>query len=253
MPPAIDWDVYFLPAVRALLNGTVAPEPISNPPWVLAPLIPFAVLPYEVGRVLLFIAALVAFLLVARRFGAGRVGMLALLLSPFVLNSIAWGNVEWLAILGLVMPPPIGLLFLALKPQLTFVLMAYVVYATWRLGRVRSVVLLLLPLVLLTVVSTVLSGDWVTNLVGYSSRTVASNTSMFPIGVPFGLVLAYQAFRSNDLRSALLATVFLVPTTLSQTAWAVVPLAICASTGLSATATVATWASLWVNRTLWFF
>lgn len=43
----------------------------------------------------------------------------ALLFSPFVIGNASTGNIDWLVVIGLILPRPIGLFLLLLKPQLT--------------------------------------------------------------------------------------------------------------------------------------
>jgi hypothetical protein len=68
MPAATDWDGTFLPSALAHFNG--GEMNINNPPYVLFPLIPFALLPVDAGRVLVLLVALAALALVAFRIGA---------------------------------------------------------------------------------------------------------------------------------------------------------------------------------------
>lgn len=54
---------------------------------------------------------------VAARLGAGPITLMYLLLSPPVLHGVLNGSLNWLAALGFVLPPAVGLFFIAVKFQ----------------------------------------------------------------------------------------------------------------------------------------
>jgi hypothetical protein len=119
LPQAVDWHYVFLPAARAMLSGD-SPYTVTgyfNAPWALLPLLPLVAFPEAVGRALLAIASLAALAFVAARLGAKRITLMFLLLSPPVLHGVLNGSLDWLAALGFVMPPVVGLFFIAVKPQ----------------------------------------------------------------------------------------------------------------------------------------
>lgn len=113
LPPGVDWTEVYRPAALSLLKGQ-NPYDIPgyyNPPWTLLFLIPFAVLPEPVGRGLLFVLTLVIVAIVAIRLGANRVSLIVFLCSPPVLQGLLDSNVDWLALLGFILPPRLGLFF----------------------------------------------------------------------------------------------------------------------------------------------
>lgn len=110
LPPGIDWRDTYRPAARALLSGK-SPYTVDiyfAAPWALLPLIPFALLPETIGRAVLLLVGLIAFAFTARRLGAKPLSMTAFLLSPPVLHCLLNSNIEWLPLLGAVLPPPRG-------------------------------------------------------------------------------------------------------------------------------------------------
>ena len=90
-PESNDWDKFFRPAVLALLNGTdvYSVAGFYNVSWTLFPLIPFAVLPPELGHLLLLFCSSAAFIFIAWRFGAHPISAGAFVRSPFVFVSLA--------------------------------------------------------------------------------------------------------------------------------------------------------------------
>ena len=235
---ARDWFGTFRPAVLALLNGQ--PVYIFNPPWALAPLIPFALVPW--GRELLALAAFFALAFTAVRLKATPLGLAAFLLAPFTLNALVFGNIEWLALLGLVFPPRLGLVFLALKPQMTWAVMAFYAVAAYRAGGWRSTASMLAPLAVLTLVSFAAFGLWPLEALGYLRfQDTTMNYSFFPASVPLGLALFVQSLRTREVRYALAASPLGMPVLTSQ-CWLVVVLALAPATLWSLIAAGSLWA-----------
>jgi len=110
MPAAVDWTTTFRPATLALLAGE-SPYGrfyLSHAPWGLVMIIPLALLPEAVGRVMGVFCGLASYMYVAHRLGAKKISIAFLLISPLVMHVLLNGNIEWLAILGFVMPPNLG-------------------------------------------------------------------------------------------------------------------------------------------------
>src|SRR5574342_225013 len=107
LPPAVDWHGSFRPATLELIHGRTPYSAYGfyHAPWGLIPLIPLVLLPESIGRAILVVCALVSYAFVARRLGAKPVAIVALLLSPPVFHELLNGNLDWLAVLGFVMPP----------------------------------------------------------------------------------------------------------------------------------------------------
>lgn len=76
------------------------------------PLLPFAVLPVALGRGVVTAVGLGAYAYITKRWGAGRITVIVLLLSPPVLHGLLNASVDWLAALGFVLPPRMGLSFI---------------------------------------------------------------------------------------------------------------------------------------------
>lgn len=227
IPTAIDWSNTFQPAVWAFIHGQpIYGQTFFNPPWVLVPLIPFAVLPPELGRLLLLLCSILLFGLVAYRLKVKPLGLILFFLTPFVFDSLAWGNIEAIALLGLAMPVPAGLVLLVIKPQIT---LGVIVFLLWRVVKsrdARRIVTTFLPLVVVLAGSIVMYGAWWSQTLSYTQYIGSSmNLALFPLGIPLGLSLLIQSIRTQDIRLALACSPFFFPVVTPQ-CWLVVFLAL---------------------------
>lgn len=241
-----DWIQSFLLAIPIFLNGG---NPYSvthfwNPVWALFPLIPFEFAP--LGRCLLFIVSVVAYMLIAKKLGARPVTMFAFLVSPLVFDALLWGNIEWLTLLGLAMSPLSGMWLLVLKPQMTIAPIAFILlFALRDRGWLASAKLITLPVVAL-VASFAVYGFWIVKLINYSSVT-GQSLSFFPWSLVPGVVLFVLSLRRRDIRYSLAASPMFFPS-ISPQVWLVVPLAFVSSTRWSIVFLVASWVFVFLIR-----
>ena len=245
IPNAVDWDETFLPAVLALFNGGNPYSTAYNPPWVLFPLIPFAVLPYDLGRILMIGCAVAAFGLVAYRLNASPLALAMLILSPFVYSAIAWGNIEWLALLGLVAVPPVSFLLLMLKPQMTICIIAFLLIEMWRKNERNQMLFSLCMMVGALAWSVLTFGLWFMRLGQYLVAFTDSciNTSLFPYSVPLGIALFLTSLKTRKIQFAIAASPCFFTMVTPQT-WLVVMFAL-SSMPLALLATVlGSWATV---------
>ncbi len=207
----IDWHETFYPAVQELLHGR-SPYNIKgffNPPWAAILLIPFAIVPENIGQVLMTIAGAAAYAYTAHKLGANKLTIALLLFSPPFLYDIYYGNIDWLAVLGVVLPPWLGLFFLAIKPQVGMIVVLYLFFAEWRKGGFWQVLKTFLPLGVVSIVSVIIFGPWFLKIPAVNQITM--NGSLFPLILPVGLAFAVTSIRKNDLRYALIASPMLSP------------------------------------------
>lgn len=234
-----DWNI-FREAIFAYLNGTNPYNShygLFNPPWLIPIYLPFALFPF--GRELLFIATLIGLMYIAYRLHPSPRNVV-FILTPFVIAALLWGNIEWIALLGLVVAPSFGLVLLALKPQMTLCVILFLVIQSWQMGGWRTTVKLLLPVTLLFAVSVIGFGFWFMHLFDYAGYA-ARHFSAFPWLVPLGVLLFRQSIRTQDIRYALAASPMFFDN-LSPQVWLVVPLALVSSTRWS----IVVWFSSWV-------
>jgi hypothetical protein len=234
--PASDWSGQIQPGVQTLLSGH---NPYSQPNFFIAPwgallLAPFAVLPGNLGRDMLAVIGLLAYLAIARRMGAKPPAMIAVALSPLVLQELVYGNIDWLALTGLLLPPQLGLFLVVLKPQVGAGVACF-----WMVEAIRGKCLLrtFLPIAVTTGVSLMLYGWWPLHMLAVPSQF---NDSLWPFSLPAGLVLLYFALTRRNERSALAAAPCLSPHVIFHS-WVVGLLALTTNNDLTIVDSIGTW------------
>jgi len=141
LPPGIDWDETFRPASLALLN-LGSPYDISGffyPIWTLIPILPLALLPNSIGRAAFMILSLLAYAYSAYKLGGRRFAFVAFLLSPIVMHALLNANLDWMPLLGFVLPPQVGLLLVVIKPQVGWIVALFWFVEAWREGKWKKV------------------------------------------------------------------------------------------------------------------
>jgi hypothetical protein len=242
-PYAVDWHYTYRPAALAMAAGK---SPFSQvklffaSPWTLIPVIPFALLPEDIGRSLWAVVSIGMFAFIAYRLGGKPVAMLAFLLSAPVANCIQIGNVEWLVLLGYILPPQIGLIFLAMKPHTTLVAILYYVVEAWQKGGIRQALRIVWPVALIGLLSLLIYGLWPLKAQQDFEPTGVFNISIWPQGIPIGLLLMVQSLRSRKLRPAIIASPFLSPFTVLLS-WSGAMAAFAASTVEMVTVSIGSW------------
>ncbi len=247
LPPGIDWRDTYRPATLAMLQGRnpydleVAPEaPFFAAPWGLLPLIPLALLPLEVGRSILLIISLISFAYTGKRLGANRIGLAAFLLSPPVMHCLLNANVEWLPLLGFVLPPQIGLFFIAVKPQTGFAVGIFWLFQAWRQGGWREVIRIFTPVTLVLFLSFLLYGPWPFRFGNVFGIARTFNASLWPMSIPVGLTLIVTAVRQKKIKYAMPASPCLAPYVLFHS-WSSALVALSAQTTEMVTAVIGLW------------
>ncbi len=224
-----DWRITYRPAALEMMHGR-SPYGVKvfyAAPWSLIPLIPFAALPYEISNVGIFLCGLCAFAYIAYKLNAKPVGMILFLLSAAVVGCLLNGNIEWMPLLGLVLPPPVGLIFAATKPQVGIGIMIYWFFHIYQTKGMWETVKAFLPLALLTLLSFWMYGFWISGFQRTLEQSQASpfdyNLSVWPHGIFAGLWLLYKAIQNKNIRAATAASPFLSPYALQYTWAAVLP------------------------------
>jgi hypothetical protein len=226
MIPALDWIENYGPAALAMWHGG---SPYSVPvffaaPWAVFPLIPFALLPAGIGRWCLLITAIMSYGFSAYKLGAKPLTLAFLLLSYPVLADLANGNIEWLAMLGFILPPPIGLIFVLIKPQVGIGIALYWLVEAYRAGGIQQVIKIFLPITLVTLLSFALYGFWPIHFMDtltlakeMRSTGVNYNFSLWPFGMILGLTFVVLAIIKKEKRFGIMAGPFLSPYALIAT------------------------------------
>ena len=215
LPSGVDWDATFYPAIRGTLEGRSpydAPPSLFMAPWALIPILPLAFLPSPVGRTIMLLVGLAAYAYVAHRLSGGRMwSVVVFLLSPLVLDGLYNGNVDYLPILGFVLPPWIGLFLVVLKPHIGLGVAIFWLVEAWRDGGLRQVARVFGPVGLAMGGSLALYGLWPLRFSQLVSVSAAWNSSLWPMSLPVGLALLVAAIRSRKAQPAMAAAPCLAP------------------------------------------
>lgn len=136
-----DWQFTFYHAARMLLAGhnPYLVATFNNPPWALLPLIPFALFPELIGTTLYFVFNVLAYAFVAHKLEARPLVFVAFMLSTPVLYGLYRLNIDALVLVGFVLPAPIGLFFVLMKPQMGFAMAIYWLVQAWQTGGIKKV------------------------------------------------------------------------------------------------------------------
>ena len=222
----IDWHETFFPAVHKALSGEnpYSVPTFRNAPWTILFLAPFGLLPEDVGGVLYFMASLAGYAWVAYRLKARPVAFIAFLFSPPVVYGLRMLNVDILVLIGFVLPAPIGLFFVLIKPQMGIAMALYWLAEAWRDGGLKAIVRTFSPVGISLVLSFVLFGNWIA---GRQSDLLGSfwNASLWPWALPVGLVLIGLSIRDRRGDFGMAASPFLSPY-LAYHSWASVLVAL---------------------------
>lgn len=217
LPFGVDWAWSIRPAALKLLNGqspyevAAAEEVFAGAPWALVPLMPLAVLPENLGRAILFLVSVTAFAVAAFRLGANPLTMGAFVASPPVVHCLLNANLDWMPVLGFTLSPWLGLFFIAVKPQMGFVMAIFWLIESWRTGGIVKAVKVFAPATVAFLLSLALFGLWPLTSMRILEYSRGWNASLWPISIPVGLVLTVAAIRRRDQRYAMGASPCLSP------------------------------------------
>ena len=213
LPDPIDWNIsYRIAALKALSGQSpYGVEPFFNPPWVLIPLIPFAVLPYRLGVAALFTANLFVFVYLGKLMGARPAAFVAFLCSFPVVFCLLFGQIDGLVLLGLFLPRPLGLIFLLAKPQIGAAVAVFWFIEAWRAGGWKQAVRTFIPVTAAFLLSFLLYGFWPVTSNPGSLVNLGHNTSVWPLSLAIGFPLLIYAIRSRKRDFALMSAPFFSP------------------------------------------
>lgn len=211
LPPSVDWSTAFRPAALKLISGR-SPYEIEgffNPFWALIPLIPIAILPEQIGRAVLLVVSIIGYAYITRKLGGGMTAVILILLSPPALHGLLNGNIDWLTTLGVVLPPPIGIFFVATKPQIGAAIIVFWVIEAWRDGGWRKVARLIGPITIVFLLTLLIFGPW--PLRSAKEIDLWWNASLWPMSIPVGLALLVAAVRTRKINFSMGAAPCLSP------------------------------------------
>jgi len=208
----IDWHETFYPSLQKVVSGENPYDvpTFRNAPWTILALLPFALFSEDVGGILFFMASLAGYAWVAYRLKARPLAFVAFLFAPPVVYGLRMLNVDVLVLIGFVLPAPIGLFFILIKPQMGIVMALYWLAESWHEGGAAKVIKTFAPVAVSLALSFVLFGNWVA---GRQSDLLDSfwNASLWPWALPIGLVLAALSVRDRRKDYGMAASPFLSP------------------------------------------
>lgn len=211
LPPGVDWHDIYRPTTHLILKGISPYEEkgFHNPPWTLIPLIPIALLPENYGRAVFFIVSIMSLIFVAQRLGARPLAIVFLLLSPPVWHGLLNGNVDWMAAIGFILPPQIGLFFISIKPQMGITVGIFWLADIWINHGIKETVKVFWPFTLVLVISFITFGLWPISF----NRVLGLwwNASLWPLSIPIGLGLLVAAIRKRNMNYAMAASPCFAP------------------------------------------
>lgn len=216
LPLGIDWHQTLRPSAVALLSGNspymASPQaPYTGAPWGVWAMVPLSLFPENIGRAILLLMSIVAFAVAARRLGAKRLSLVAFLLSPPVLHSLLNANLDWMPLLGFVVPPQIGLFLILVKPQMGSVVALFWLIEAWRSNGLRQVLWVFSPVVIALGISFLFYGLWPMNALQVFQDSRTWNASLWPTSIPIGLGLLWASIRKHEIRFAMAASPCLSP------------------------------------------
>lgn len=209
--PITDWDI-FRAACLALISGN-NPYAVGqgemlffNPVWTLIPLIPMAILPKYIGLLANALAAIFAFIFITRRLKMTIWEFFFIAISPMNLQSMIYGNIEWIPLLGVLFPAPLAMVFYATKPQATIGLILLTLLLEWERARWKGVLLAVLPTLFLALLTVAIWG-----LPPVPGADNPGQHALFPYSLLLGLPALYLALKNRDQRTSLFVGPFVSP------------------------------------------
>ncbi len=211
LPPGIDWHETFYPATRHVLHGG-SPYAIPGfryPPWAILPIVWLGLFPERLARALYLILSVMGLGYALQRLGASIKTTLAFLLSPPVFHLLLHGNIDWLALVGLVLPPPVGAFFVSTKPQIGGMVLFYWAWEAWQREKWKGIGKTFAPLALAFLGSLGIWGLWPLRF--REPLNFWWNASLWPLSLPMGFLLLFKAFQHRKPAWAFAASPFLSP------------------------------------------
>lgn len=212
LPPGDDWPLAFRSATLILLHGQspyTAGIGFYNPPWALLPLIPITLLPFQLGRLVLFLVSLAAFAYSAHKLTSHPISIILFITSMPVVFCLLAGNLDWMVMVAFITPAPFALILAAIKPQVGVGIAFYWLLESWRQGGIGLVIKNFTPVGLLLVASFLLYGFYP---LSFSELDHAAwNAAPFPYLIPFGIFVLASIVRSQENRYLMATGLFFSP------------------------------------------
>jgi hypothetical protein len=227
LPVGFEWTNVFRPAALRFIAGAnpYLDPAYLNSPWLLVFILPFAILPEHAGFALYTLAGLLAITWIAYRFKVKPLFLIPILFSYPITLCLVRGQVDWLALVGAVLPPQLGLFLVLSKPQIGLGIAVFWAIEAFRSGGLRRLVITFGPVTLLTLLSILPYGLWFVPPAGIQNSYL--NVSFWPESIPIGLALLTYSIRKSRINFSIIASPFFSPY-LSAYSWSGVLLGLAA-------------------------
>ncbi len=212
MWPLIDWKNIMRAARTLLVGGNpyhvgFGNNRFYNPAWTLIFALPFAVIQSHIPTSAMLVIGMVLLTAVtAIRLSPRASHAIFSIGSAAAFGTLCYGNIDALVWAGLLMPLPLGIFFLAMKPQATALVIVVLLLRELRAKGIVPVFMATIPVIVATGVWFLIFGmpDW--NMAGNMG-----NASFWPYGLIVGVPIALMALTKRSVRLAMLAMPFCVP------------------------------------------
>lgn len=206
-----DWFVYRQSSLDLLSGLNPMNTPFNYlPPWAAVVISPFAVLPALIGHALGILSMLILVIVTVKQLH-GNLDIVTILListSPFLLHNVLWGNLEWLPLLGMLLPTTWGLIFVTVKPQSGI---GPLLYHVVQFLRGKESFRTWIPFGVVVILAFALYQYPFS--MGKPPADIVASASLapFPWGVPFGIFGLWWAVKHEDVWLAYAVSPLLAP------------------------------------------
>jgi hypothetical protein len=191
----------------------------QSPPWFYIPLIPVALMSPALGSAVIFVLSGCVFAFIAIKMRASKLTFGIFMVTPLIWSNSFNGNLDFLAAIGLILPPQIGLFFVLAKPQIGIGAAVFWLLSAWQKGRFREVARVFFPVGVAFLISFGMYGFWPAKIAA-TRLNDPFNTSFWPIGLVMGVVLLVSALRRKNFKHSFMSSLFLSPY-VNLTSWSI--------------------------------
>src|SRR5271157_2624285 len=197
MPIMIDW--YILSQVSSAWKNPYQITGFVSPPYITA-FLAYAWLPLLWSNAINMLISIIVLGIANWKYKGGWIGLLLIFTSFEFLQLLGKNNIDWIPLLGVMLPPQLGIIMLSVQPQ-TLAGVGLI----WLKEHGPKI---FIPFaILITVSLAIWHGwpiEWIKSMQGIQKS--AWNASLFPWSIPLGLFMLYKAWKSNDEILAAMAT-----------------------------------------------
>ena len=174
-----------------------------NPPWA-ALLVPYGLLPIRISNVINLLLNIAVLFFAIRKVNGGWLGILLTFTSPLFFDLARVNPIDWIPLLGFLLPTAWGLPLMAIKPQTLGASMLI----KWKNENYK--IKPLIPLIVVVILSFLVWGFWI-NKEAVSFTNKPWNFSFWPLSIPLGIYVLYKAWKEGDELLTGASTALLVP------------------------------------------